>query len=149
MPTLATNKRALFDYHVLERFEAGVVLTGPEVKSVKSGRCSLVGSFVNIRGGELWLLNANVPAYPMAGSQPHEPDRSRKLLLRRREIDSLVGTVSAQGLTVLPLSVYTKGGLVKITLGICRGKKQYDKRALIKKRESDRSLRRLMSRKSR
>ncbi|MDD5040382.1 MAG: SsrA-binding protein SmpB [Patescibacteria group bacterium] len=148
MPHITTNKRALHDYHVLKKIETGIVLTGAEVKSAKGGLVNLKGSYVTVRNNELWLLNMHISPYPMASTQRHhEPLRDRKLLLKRAETASLIGTLSTQGLTVLPLSVYTKGGLIKVEVGVCRGKKLYDKRQILKKRESDRALRRVMRQK--
>lgn len=145
MPSITKNKRALYDYNVLEKFEAGIVLTGAEVKSVKSGHINLKGSYVSVRDNELWLLNAHISAYKMASSQTdYDPTVARKLLLKKAEIATLTGKLSTKGLTVLPLSVYTKGSLIKLELGVCRGKKRHDKRELIKKRESDRSLQRIL-----
>ncbi|MFA5134356.1 MAG: SsrA-binding protein SmpB [Patescibacteria group bacterium] len=149
MPTLATNKRALHDYHILEEFEAGIVLTGSEVKSVKGGRCNLKGSYVTGRDGEIWLINAHVSPYAMSSSQRgYEPTRSRKLLLHEREIASLTGKLSSKGLTVLPLSIYTKKSLIKVKIAVCRGKKLHDKRELMKKRDADRQVRQLLRNKA-
>jgi SsrA-binding protein len=145
MPTLTTNKKALHNYHVQEKFEAGVVLTGAEVKSVKGGQINLLGSYISARDNALWLINCHISPYKMASTQQsYNPTHDRKLLLKRKEISSLTGTLTAKGLTVLPISVYTKGSLIKLEIGICRGKKQYDKRETIKKRDTDRSMRRLM-----
>ncbi len=145
MPTITTHKKALFNYEVLEKYEAGIVLSGAEVKSVKGGHINLKGSYVTLRNNELWLINAHVSPYKMATTQKnYSPTHDRKLLLKRKEISSLIGKLKAKGLTALPISVYTKGGLIKIKVGICRGKKLHDKRELIKKRESDRRLQRVM-----
>ncbi len=145
MPSITKNKRVFYDYSVLEKFEAGVVLTGAEVKSVKAGHINLKGSYVSVRDNELWVLSAHISAYKMASSQAgYDPTAARKLLLKKAEIATLIGKLSTKGLTVLPLSVYTKGSLIKIEVGVCRGKKKHDKRELIKKRESDRSIQRLL-----
>lgn len=145
MPTLTTNKKALHNYHVQEKFEAGIVLTGAEVKSVKGGQTNLMGSYISARENQLWLVNCHISPYKMASTQAgYHPTHDRKLLLKRKEISSLIGTLTAKGLTVLPISVYTKGSLIKLEIGICRGKKQHDKREVIKKRDSDRNIRRLM-----
>lgn len=145
MPTLTTNKKALFNYQILEKFEAGIILTGAEVKSAKAGQINLKGSYITTRNNELWLTNAHISPYKMASTQrDYNPTQSRKLLLTRKEISALIGKLSAKGLTILPLSVYTKGSLVKVKIGVCRGKKQHDKREIIRKRESDRRLQRLM-----
>lgn len=149
MPTITTNKKAFHNYQVLEKYEAGVILTGAEVKSVKSGHINLTGGHASLRGNELWLVNCHISPYKMASNQKkHESDRDRKLLMKKKEISSMIGQLKAKGLTILPLSVYTKGGLIKVGLGLCRGKKSHDKRQSIKKRESDRRLRRVMRNKS-
>lgn len=149
MPTLTTNKKALHNYHVQEKFEAGIVLTGAEVKSVKGGQINLMGSYISARDNQLWLINCHISPYKMASTQQgYNPTHDRKLLLKRKEISSLVGTLTAKGLTVLPISVYTKGSLIKLEIGVCRGKKQYDKRETIKKRDTDRSIQRLLRNKS-
>lgn len=145
MPTLATNKKGLFDYQVLEKFEAGIVLSGPEVKSVKSGQINLKGSYVSVNdAGQVALVNAHVSPYkPAAAVQTgYIPDHSRRLLLTKKEINYLRGKSREKGLTIMPISVYTKGGLIKIEIGLVRGKKQFDKREIIKKREVDREIRR-------
>jgi len=145
MPTFATNKKALFNYQVLEKYQAGIVLSGAEVKSVKLGQINLKGSYITTKNNELWLTNAHISPYKMASSQnDYNPTQSRKLLLTKKEISTLTGKLSAKGLTILPLSVYTKGSLIKVEIGVCRGRKKHDKRELIKKRESDRRLQRLM-----
>lgn len=144
---LARNRQALRDYHILETFEAGLVLTGSEVKSAKGGNISLKGTFANIHNGELYLLNAHISPYKHASAKiTHEPTRSRKLLLHRHEIKSLIGKMKAKGLTVVPLRVYTKRGNIKVALGIARGKKTHDKREDIKKRDDDRAIARAMRR---
>lgn len=145
MPTLTTNKKVLFNYQVLEKFGAGIVLSGAEVKSVKAGQINLTGSYITTKDNEVWLVNAHISPYKMASTQrDYNPMHDRKLLLTKKEISSLIGKLSSKGLTILPLSVYTKGSLIKISIGVCRGKKQHDKREIIKKRESDRRLQRLM-----
>lgn len=142
MPSIAKNKRAFFDYEVLEKIEAGIVLTGQEVKSVKNGHISLSGSYVTMRNNEAWLLNAHINAYKKAGPLPgYEPTHSRKLLFKRSELNRLIGTSKTQGLTLIPLSVYTARNHVKIEVGVCRGRKKADKREHIKKRETERMLR--------
>lgn len=148
MPTLATNKRAHHDYLILSEYEAGIVLTGPEVKSTKLGHINLKGSYVSVRNGQLLLVNSHISKYHRDASGSHEPTRERKLIMRRTEIDSLLGKEKSQGLTIVPLSVYTKGGLIKVKLGVCRGKKQHDKRAAIKKKESDRRIQRSLRQKA-
>jgi SsrA-binding protein len=142
MPTYATNKRAAHDYEFLEKFEGGLKLSGPEVKSVKAGHIQLQGSFLFLRGGELWLKGANVTKYGPAGEQPgYDATRDRKVLLHRRELSRLVGKTHENGLTLVPISVYAKGSLVKLAFALARGKKQYEKREAIKKRDADREIR--------
>lgn len=149
MPTIVTNKRVAYDYQIIKDFEAGIVLSGAEVKSVKKGQINLKGSYVSLRNGELWLIKTHISPYAMATNQgDYDPTRDRKLLLKRKEIDSLIGQLKSHGLTVLPHSVYTKGSLIKVKLCLCRGKKAHDKRESIKKKESDRRLRRLMRNKT-
>lgn len=141
MPTLVTNKRARFDYEILETYEAGVVLSGQEVKSVRGGNVSLAGAFVTIRENEAWLTNAHIGAYAKAGPLPgYDPTRSRKLLLQRHEIATLLGKRKQAGLTLLPLSLYTKRNHLKLEIGLARGKKKYEKRETIKKRDVDREI---------
>jgi SsrA-binding protein len=145
MKSLAINKRANFDYELSNRYEAGLVLTGQEVKSVKNGHISLKGSFVTLKGSELYLTNANIPPYKFAGKlKDYDPYRSRKLLLKKSEINTLLGKSRSQGLTLVPIRVYTKKRLVKLEFGVGRGKKKYDKREDIKRRESKKRLNRSM-----
>lgn len=147
MPTLVTNKRARFDYEILETYEAGIALLGHEVKSVRGGNVSLAGAFVTIRNDEAWLTNAHIGAYAKAGPLPgYDPLRSRKLLLQRREIATLLGKRKQAGLTLLPLSLYTKRNRLKVEIGLARGKKKYEKRESIKKRDTDRAMREAMKR---
>ena len=145
MAIISVNKRAGFDYEILERFEAGIVLSGQEVKSIKTGHISLAGAFVTLIGSEAWLTNAHVPPYKMAGQVlDYDPTRSRKLLLRKKELASLYGKIKQKGLTLVPIRVYTKGNKIKLEFGIGRGKKKYEKRDLIKKREVDKKIREAM-----
>jgi SsrA-binding protein len=145
MPTLAINKRARFDYELLDHYEAGLVLSGQEVKSVKTGHISLKGSFVTLRGSELYLTNAFIPPYPFAGQLPsYEPTQPRKLLLKKSEIRSLIGKVRVNGLTLVPLRVYTKRSLVKLEFAVAKGKKAFDKRQTIAKHEDQRRMRRAL-----
>ena len=142
MSTLAKNKRAYFDYNILEKYEAGIVLYGYEVKAVKLGHISLQGSYVVIKNSETFLLNMHVSAYQAANMpKDYDPTRSRKLLLKHSEVNSLIGKSKAQGLTLLPLSVYTKRGKIKIEIGLAKSKKKYEKRELIKKRDIEREMR--------
>jgi SsrA-binding protein len=141
MPTLATNPRAKFDYNILETHEAGLVLTGQEVKSIKSGRMSLKGSYVTIKNEEAWLINAQIPPYqPKNTPADYELTRSRKLLLHKKEIKSLIGKIKQKGLTLVPLRVYTKHNRIKLEFGVGQGKKKVDKREVIKKREVQRRI---------
>lgn len=141
MPTLAENRRARFDYDILETIEAGIVLTGQEVKSVKLGRMSLTGSFGTIHESAVWLTGASVPAYqPKNAPSNYDPSRSRKLLLHRDEIAKLIGKIKERGLTLVPLRVYSKRGRIKVELGLARGKKQHDKRETIRRREAAREI---------
>ena len=149
MKKLAINKRARFDYKILETFEAGVVLTGAEVKSAKLGNISLKGSYATInftgpqKQPEVWLLNTHISAYKPAEPQPdYEPTRSRKLLLNKHEIKRLIGKQREQGLTILPLSLYIKKRRVKVELGLGQGRKKHDKREVIKERDDKRRMRR-------
>jgi SsrA-binding protein len=150
MPALALNKRAKFDYEITDTYEAGIVLFGHEVKSIKTGRMSLKGAFVTLKRGkkdipELYLTNSYVPLYQRASTiSDYNPDRPRKLLLKHSEIKRLIGKRQEQGLTLVPLKIYTKHNLIKLEFGLGRGKKKHDKRASIKKREDDRKIRRAL-----
>ncbi len=145
MPKLAENKKVFFDYEILETFEGGLALTGAETKSVKAGHMQLKGAFLHIRGGELWLKNAFISKYAPAGKQEnYDPSRDRKVLVHRREIGRLIGKSQQEGLTLVPISVYTKRQFVKLEFGLARGKKQFEKRESIKKRDVERQLREKM-----
>src|SRR3989339_203064 len=147
MSVLAVNKRANFDYAISERFEAGLVLRGYEVKSVKNGHISLKGSFVTVKGEELYLTNANIPLYKHAGAiANYDPTAPRKLLLHRAEIRTLIGKSRVEGLTLVPIRAYTVRGLLKLEFGIGKGRKKHDKRSVIQKRESDRKIARALKR---
>lgn len=150
MPTLAYNKRANFDYIITDKYEAGVVLFGHEVKAVKTGHISLKGSYVTLRQikgkdiPEVYLLNAHIPKYKKATTvEDYEPYRSRKLLLKKSEINKLIGKKQAEGLTLVPIKLYTTRNLIKLEFGLGRGKKKADKRETIKKRDTDRKIRTL------
>lgn len=134
------NHRALYDYTVLDRFEAGVHLTGPEVKSLRGGHAKLDGAFVRIMGSEAYLVNAHISPYPFARIENYDPKRSRKLLLHKKEIVSLKGKIEGANLTLVPLSWYTKGSLVKLEISLARGKKQYEKRDVKRKQDQLREL---------
>jgi SsrA-binding protein len=145
MPVLAFNKRAHYDYEISDKFEAGLMLTGQEVKSIKTGHISLKGSFVTAKGNELYLTNANIPPYEHAGDiKNYDPTRSRKLLLKKSEIKSLIGKSRVSGLTLVPIRVYTKKRYVKLEFGVGRGKKEYDKRQDITKRDAEKNMRRII-----
>jgi SsrA-binding protein len=145
MATLAFNKRAHFDYELQDKYEAGLMLTGAEVKSIKTGHISLKGSFVTIHDNELYLTNANIPHYPFANFKiAYDPTRSRKLLVKKSEIKSLIGKLHVKGLTLVPLRVYTKRRLIKLEFAVARGKKAYDKRSDIAKHESKRNIERAL-----
>jgi SsrA-binding protein len=141
---IAENRKARHDYHFLERFEAGIVLTGSEVKSLRDGRVSLQQAYADVREGEAWLVGAHIDTYDQAGIQNHEPERDRKLLLHRRELDSLYAKVREKGLTLVPIRLYFKNGRAKVELALARGKEQRDKRRDIAKRESDRQIERAL-----
>jgi|SRR6185369_22666 len=145
MKTIATNKRASYDYSLDSHFEAGLVLTGAEVKSVKTGHASLKGAFVTVKGNELYLTNALIPRYSQAHRDTkHSDSRPRKLLLRKREISSLIGKYRTEGLTLVPIRLYTKKQLVKLEFAIGKGKKEYDRRADIGKRDAKRRMEKAM-----
>ncbi|MBI4426749.1 MAG: SsrA-binding protein SmpB [Candidatus Kerfeldbacteria bacterium] len=149
MPHLADNRQARHDYHILETFEAGIILTGPEVKSAKAGQVNLRGSYVTIKDNAAWLVNCHIAPYKPANlGANYIPTRTRKLLLQAHELATLIGKSKAQGQTLIPLSVYTKRGLVKVQIALARGKKLHDKRATIKKREAKRSIERAIRMKS-
>jgi len=144
---LSQNRRARFDYEILETYEAGMELLGTEVKSVKSGQAGLSGSFAVAKGEEFWLLNASVPPYqPKNSPKDYNPLRSRRLLLHKKEIKELIGKTSERGLTLVPLKLYNKAGKIKILLGLARNKKKKDKRETIKKRETEREIAREIKR---
>jgi SsrA-binding protein len=141
---VAQNRKARHDYHVEATFEAGLVLTGTEVKSLRAGRASLVDGFAEVRDGEIWLRNVHIPEYDRGTWTNHEPRRPRKLLMRRDEISRLIGKTREKGLTLVPLALYFSDGYAKVELALARGKKSYDKRhALAEKqarREADRAV---------
>jgi SsrA-binding protein len=144
--TIATNRRARFDYLIDETFEAGIALTGSEVKSLRAGRASLSESFARVRDGEVWLENMHIPPYEQAGRRPHDPRRTRKLLLHRKEIQRLIGKTAEKGLTIVPMRAYFSHGIVKIEIGLGRGKKAFEKRDSIAEREHQREIERGLSR---
>ena len=139
MTTYAKNKKALFDYEILEKLEAGLVLAGYEVKAVRSGQINLTGSFIGFHHNSAWLTNAHISLYKYAGTvENYDPTQSRKLLLKAKEIAYLQGKSQEKGLTIVPLSVYTKGRHIKVELGVARGKKSYDKKKVKKDRDIQR-----------
>ena len=145
MKTLAVNKRATYDYEILEKYEAGISLFGYEVKSIKTGHISLKGSYVVIKNNEVYLLNAFIPPYQIKNTpSDYDPNRSRKLLLHKSEIKSLIGKIKQKGLTLVPIKLYTKRGKIKLEFALAKGKKKIDKREKIRKREIERKIRRLL-----
>lgn len=141
---VATNRRARFEYELLDTYEAGLVLRGPEVKSLRAGKASLTDAYAVVRRGEAYLVNAHISPYEEAGRENADPRRERKLLLHRAEIARLAGDVSERGFTLVPLSLYFKDGRAKVELALARGKKLYDKRETIRRREEDREVQRTM-----
>ena len=143
MKTLSENKRAYFNYEILEQFEAGIVLLGHEVKSVRKGSASLKGSYVIIKDEEIFLVGANIPPYqPKNTPDNYNPERDRKLLLNKEEIKTLIGKTKQKGFTLIPLKFYTKDANIKLAFGLTKGKQKQDKRENIKKKESDRRIER-------
>ena len=145
---IAQNRKARHDYAVLDTFEAGVVLTGTEVKSLRLGRASLVDGFATIDDGEIYLRNVHIPEYEQGSWTNHEPRRTRKLLLHRAEIERLVGKTKESGLTLVPLSLYFSSGKVKVELALARGKRSYDKRQDLARRDADREVARALGRRT-
>ncbi len=144
--TVVTNRRARREYFIEDTYEAGLVLTGSEIKSIRAGRANLQDSYVTIREGEAWLVNSHVAPYRQANVQNHEPKRDRKLLLHRRQIDRLVGQVQAKGYTIVPLRLYLKNNRAKVEIALARGKKLYDKRDDLAKRQAERDIERALRR---
>jgi SsrA-binding protein len=144
--SLAGNRRALHDYFVLDRVEAGIALLGTEVKAARTGKIQLQDAYVDFKNGEAFLVGAHISPYSHGNRENHLPDRERKLLLSRREIEKLAGKVTAKGLSVVPLQVYLRGSRVKVEIALVQGKKQHDKRESIRARELDREARAAMGR---
>lgn len=142
MKTVATNRKARHDYHILDTYEAGIVLTGSEIKSARAGRVSLREGYVAIRDGELWMVNCHIAPYDPASRENHEPRRDRKLLMHRRQIERLARDVQDPGHTIVPLRMYLKKHWAKVEIALVRGKRQYDKRQVIAEREAERKIRR-------
>ena len=143
--SVARNPKAAHDYHILETWEAGIVLTGTEVKSLRNGKASIKEGFAHLRNGEVFLEGMNITPYEQGNRYNHDPVRSRKLLLHRREIERLIGAVEQKGLTLIPLEVYFKKGRAKVTIALGRGKKLHDKREAARKRVAEREVARAMS----
>jgi len=143
--TITVNRKAYHDYHIEESVEAGLVLTGTEIKSIRAGRVNLRDAYARSENGELWLLGAHIAQYPGGNRYNHEPKRPRKLLLHRRQVAELSGAVMRKGLTIVPLKLYLKNGIAKVELGVVRGKKVYDKREAIAQRDAQRQMERAFS----
>lgn len=144
--TLVSNRRARREYFIEETYEAGLALTGSEIKSVREGRANLQDSYVTFRDGEAWMVNSHISPYMQARQEGYEPKRDRKLLLHRQEIDRLVGKVQAKGYTIIPLRLYLKNNLAKAEIALARGKRLYDKRADLAKRQAQRDIERALRR---
>ena len=142
MPDIATNKQASYRYHLLERWEAGLVLTGTEVKSLREGKAQIKDGYASVRDGEVWLHNVHIPPYGPAARDNHEPERSRKLLMHGREIERLIGKTREKGLTLVPTRLYFKDRHAKVEIALARGKDMVDKRQSIKERELKREMER-------
>jgi SsrA-binding protein len=143
---IARNKRASRDYHILDRYEAGLVLTGPEVKSLRAGKVSIAEAFARVDRDEVWLHGAHITPYDPAGPWNGDPTRPRKLLLQRKQIRRLIGATQEKGLTLVPLDLYFRRGLAKLTLALARGKKLHDRREDLKRKAADREMERAMRR---
>ncbi|MBI4300374.1 MAG: SsrA-binding protein SmpB [Chloroflexi bacterium] len=144
--TIAVNRKALHDYHILDTVEAGLVLTGTEIKSIRAGRANLREAYAALDKGEMWLFNMHVAHYEAASRFNHEPTRQRKLLLHKKELWSFGGRAEEQGLTLVPLRLYLKNGLAKVEIGLAKGKRVYDKRETIARREAERQIQRALRR---
>jgi len=142
---VATNRQASYRYNLLDRWEAGVQLTGTEVKSLRTGQATMKDAYAAVRDGEVWLHNMHIPPYQPAARENHEPERPRKLLLKRKEIERLIGTTAEKGLTLVPTRVYFKGPYAKVEIALARGKDLYDKRRAIKDRDQKRDIERAMA----
>lgn len=141
---LAQNKKASHDYHILDTIEAGIVLTGTEIKSIRAARINLKDGFAQVKNGEAWLMNVHISLYDQGNQFNHDPLRNRKLLLHKKQINQLAGEISKKGVTLVPLKVYIKNGFAKVLLGLAQGKHDYDKRESIKKRDQEREIRRTL-----
>jgi SsrA-binding protein len=146
MPDIATNRQASHRYHLLEKWEAGLVLTGTEVKSLRGGKAQLKDGYAQVHNGEVWLHNVHIPPYAPATRENHEPERPRKLLMHKREIERLIGKTAERGLTLVPTRMYFSGPRAKVELALARGKEQHDKRQAIREREQRREMERELRR---
>jgi SsrA-binding protein len=146
---VASNRRARYRYEIIETYEAGIELLGSEVKSLRSGKAQIAEAYAAVEGGEVWLRNSHIPPYEPAAAQNHEPERPRKLLLHRREINRLLGQTQKKGLTLVPLRIYFKGPRAKLELALVRGKEQRDRRRELRERDQKREIERELSRRSR
>jgi len=147
--TVATNRKAYHNYHIGESLEAGIALTGTEIKSIREGRVSLGDAYVRPENGELWLLNAHIARYEAGSYMSHEPNRPRRLLLHRKQIDSFAGQLAEKGLTLVPTKLYLKESRAKVAIALAKGKKLYDKRETIARREAEREIGRVVKRHNR
>ena len=141
---MAQNKKARHDYTILNTYEAGLVLTGTEIKSIRAKRVNLTDGFAQVRNGEAWLMNIHISEYTQGNRFNHDPLRNRKLLLHKKEIAKLQGETQDKGITIVPLRIYLKNGVAKVLLGVAKGKHEYDKRETLKRREQDRQIARVM-----
>jgi SsrA-binding protein len=146
MPSYAKNKKALHDYEVLEDYEAGIVLNGDEVKSIKANQANLKGGFVDVEKDEAYLNEVHISRYKHSARAHHEPTRKRKLILHKKEIAKINREISQKGTTAIPIELYSKKGLIKIRIGICRGRKLYDKREILKKRSQEMEIKKQLKR---
>ena len=146
---ITVNRKAYHNYHIQESLEAGIVLKGSEIKSIREGKINLSDAYAKPENGELWLYNSHIASYDAASYNTHEPTRPRKLLLHRKEIDILAGKAVQKGLTLVPLKLYIKHGMAKVELGVARGKKAYDKREAIARRDAEREVGRVMKQRRR
>ena len=145
---IATNRRARFNYEITDTYEAGIALLGSEVKSLRAGQADLKDSYASVRGGEMWLVGMRISPYEYARDGGHEPERERKLLLHKREIEKIGSVLAEKGLSLLPIRLYFKDGKVKVELGLGRGKAQRDKREALKRRQADRDMERAIRHRS-
>lgn len=141
---ISVNRRAFYDYDILERLEAGIVLTGTEIKSIRAGRANVREAYARPYGGELWLTNAHIAQYAQGGVYNHDPRRSRKLLLHKEQLSNFIGMATQKGLTIVPLRIYIRNSVAKVELGLARGRRHYDKRKVIARREVEREQQRFI-----